>query len=47
MFHAPMARFQLELFIFITYLSTVVPFNVTSTPYNEWDDGAKIGNKNK
>jgi hypothetical protein len=27
MFHAPMARFQLQLFIFITYFSTVVPFN--------------------
>ena len=41
MFHAPMGRFQLELFIFITYLSTVVPFNV------EWDDGGKIAHKNK
>ena len=26
MFHALMGRFQLELFIFITYFSTVVPF---------------------
>jgi hypothetical protein len=25
LFHAPMGRFQLELFIFITYFSTVVP----------------------
>ena len=28
MFHRLMGRFQLELFIFITYFSTVVPFNV-------------------
>ena len=28
MSHAPMGRFQLELFIFITYFSTVVPSNV-------------------
>jgi hypothetical protein len=27
MFHTPMGRFQLELFIFITYFSTVVPFS--------------------
>ena len=27
MFHAPKGRFQLELFVFITYFSTVVPFN--------------------
>ena len=26
MFHAPMGRFQLELFIFIIYFTTVVPF---------------------
>ena len=30
MFHAPMGR--LELFIFITYFSTVVPFNVVFFP---------------
>ena len=28
MFHALMGRFQLELFIFITYFSTVVPLNI-------------------
>ena len=28
MFHAPMGRFQLETFIFITYFSIVGPFNV-------------------
>ena len=28
MFHVPMGRFQLELFIFVTYFSTVVPLNV-------------------
>ena len=33
-FHALMGRFQLELFIFITFLSF------------EWDDGGKIGNEN-
>ena len=27
MFHALMGRFQLELFIFISYFSTVVPLN--------------------
>ena len=27
MFHASIGRFQLELFIFITYFSTIVPFN--------------------
>ena len=27
MFHALMGKFQLELFIFITYFSTVFPFN--------------------
>ena len=32
-------------FIFITYFSTVVPFN--SCVLVEWDDGGKIGNKNK
>ena len=76
MFHAPMGRFQLELFIFITNFSTVVPLNIcvffpvglsTRDIFNrscrvlkfqrkghrkenttiEWDDGEKIGNKNK
>ena len=74
MFHAPKGRFQLE-FIFITYFSTVVPFNnrvfISCRPFvfinktcweyydnNKrttgkknttivWDDGGKIGNKNK
>ena len=69
MFHAPMGRFQLELVIFVTYFSTVVPLstcaffpvvlplfveNVTLTTkglqerkHIEWDDCAKIDNKNK
>jgi hypothetical protein len=32
----------LELFIFITYFSIIVPLKTC-----EWDDGGKIGNKNK
>ena len=32
MFHAPMGRFQLELFIFITYFSIIIPFNVVFFP---------------
>ena len=32
MFHAPIGRFQLELFIFITCFSTVVQFNVVFFP---------------
>ena len=62
MFYAPMGRFQFELFIFITYFPTVVPFNVLFSVENvaltteglqerkyniEWDNGGKIGNKNK
>ena len=30
MFHAPMGRFQLELFIFITNFPTVIPFKHTA-----------------
>ena len=49
MFHALMGRFQLELFIFITYFSTVVPLTscVFFHTIYEFDDGGKIGNKNK
>ena len=52
MFHALVGRFQLELFILITYFSTVVPFNVLFSfkerKHNiEWDGGGNIGNKNK
>ena len=47
----------MNLFIFITYCSTVVPFNSCvflfffltrkKNATIEWDDGGKIGNKNK
>ena len=37
MFHALMERFQLELFIFITYFSTVVPLtSCVSFPIGLW-----------
>ena len=56
MFHALMARFQLELFIFITYFSIIVhsqvvfffPVGLQGKKHKfEWDESEKIGNKNK